>query len=153
MSWFTWLCTDASRQGSGLILHIQLLTGQWILVQAGSRLLIEAESQYRRVPFFKGYKFCEWCKKGDCGNYFHEWHWWCAPPLFTIATHEHKCATRLAMLKDIMADRLTEERFCGNKISYLQWINWLPSLAAKPTCCLLIRSCLSILISSWSITW
>ena len=27
---------------------------------------------YCRAPFFKGYKFCEWSKKGVHGNIFHE---------------------------------------------------------------------------------
>ena len=62
--------------------------------------------------------------------------------------------TRLATLEDIMADKLTEERFCSKKISYLQWIKELPSLVAKPIMrCPLIHSHLLILISSWSITW
>ena len=42
----TRLCTDASRQGLGFILQQQSPTGQWVLVQAGSRFLSEAESQY-----------------------------------------------------------------------------------------------------------
>ena len=35
-------------------------------------------------------------------------------------TREVACATCLAMLEDKMADKLTKERFCSNKISYLQ---------------------------------
>ena len=35
-------------------------------------------------------------------------------------TRELVRATRLAMLKDIMADKLAEERFCSEKLSYLQ---------------------------------
>ena len=42
----TRLCTDASRQGLGFILQQQSPTGQWVLVQAGSRFLSEAESRY-----------------------------------------------------------------------------------------------------------
>ena len=30
-----------------------------------------------------------------------------------------------------MADKLTEETFCSNKISYLQWFKGLPSLVPK----------------------
>ena len=42
----TRLCTDASRQGLGFIVQQQSLTGQWMLVQAGSCFLSEAESRY-----------------------------------------------------------------------------------------------------------
>ena len=52
------------------------------------------------------------------GNYFHKWHWRCAPPLFTI--HVNLRATRLAMLEDIMADKFAEEKFCSSNISYLR---------------------------------
>ena len=37
-------------------------------------------------------------------------------------TRELVRVTHLAMLEDIMADKLAKERFCSNKISYLQWI-------------------------------
>ena len=42
----TRLCTDASRQGIGFVLQQQSPTGQWSLIQAGSRFLSEAESRY-----------------------------------------------------------------------------------------------------------
>ena len=42
----TRLCTDASRQGVGFILQQQSDTGEWTLVQAGSRFLTLAESRY-----------------------------------------------------------------------------------------------------------
>ena len=40
------LCTDASRQGVEFVLQQQSDTGQWTLVQAGSRFLSLAESRY-----------------------------------------------------------------------------------------------------------
>ena len=42
----TRICTDASRQGIGFFLQQQSPTGQWTLVQAGSRFLSSAESRY-----------------------------------------------------------------------------------------------------------
>lgn len=42
----TQICTDASRQGVGFVLQQQSPTGQWALVQAGSRFLSSAESRY-----------------------------------------------------------------------------------------------------------
>ena len=42
----TRLCTDASRQGLGFILQQLSETGQWNLIQAGSRFLTPAESRY-----------------------------------------------------------------------------------------------------------
>lgn len=41
----TRLCTDASRQGLGFVLQ-QKLEDSWVLVQAGSRFLSDAESRY-----------------------------------------------------------------------------------------------------------
>ena len=41
----TRLCTDASRQGLGFVLQ-QLVGETWVLVQAGSRFLSDAVSQY-----------------------------------------------------------------------------------------------------------
>ena len=41
----TRLCTDASRQGLGFVLQ-QLVGETWVLVQAGSRFLSDAESRY-----------------------------------------------------------------------------------------------------------
>ena len=38
------------------------------------------------MPFFEGYKFCEWSKKGVCGNYFHETT---LAALFTIHVNLH----------------------------------------------------------------
>ena len=32
----------------------------------------EGHTSYRTAPFFEGYKFCAWSKKGSLGNYFHE---------------------------------------------------------------------------------
>ena len=40
------LCMDTSRQGIGFILQQQSPTGQWLLVQVGSRFLSDAESCY-----------------------------------------------------------------------------------------------------------
>ena len=42
---------------------------------------------YRRVPFFKGYKFREWSKKEVRGNYFHETT---LGALFTIHINLHE---------------------------------------------------------------
>ena len=42
----TRLCTDASRHGVGFVLQQQSDTGQWTLVQAGSRFLTPTESRY-----------------------------------------------------------------------------------------------------------
>ena len=97
--------------------------------------------------FFRGLQILRMVQKGVRGNYFHEWHWWCVPPLFTIHVNLRARYTPIATLEDIMADKLAEERIFTMNYG-------LPSLAAKPfTRCPLIRSYLSILISSCSITW
>ena len=44
----TRLSTDASRQGLGFILQ-QKTSGEWLLVQAGSRFLSDAESRYATI--------------------------------------------------------------------------------------------------------
>ena len=43
------MCTDASRQGLGFVMQQQTAEGQWILVQAGSHCLTDAESKYAVV--------------------------------------------------------------------------------------------------------
>ena len=45
----TRLCTDASRQGLGIILQQRSKDGTWTLVQAGSRFLSDAESRYATI--------------------------------------------------------------------------------------------------------
>ena len=42
----TRLCTDASRNGVGLVLQQQSSTGQWALIQVRSHFLTPAESRY-----------------------------------------------------------------------------------------------------------
>ena len=65
---------------------------------------------YRRAPFFEGYKFRKWCRKGSL---------WKLSSRMTLAVHaatlyntrELVHATRLATLEDIMADKLAKESF------------------------------------------
>ena len=47
-------------------------------------------------------------------------------------THELAHTTHLATHADVMADKLAKEGICSERISYLQRIKGLPSLAAKP---------------------
>ena len=42
----TRLCTDASRHGLGFVLQQLSATGQWVLIQAGSRFLTPTETRY-----------------------------------------------------------------------------------------------------------
>ena len=58
------------------------------------------------------------------------------------------CATLLATPQGIMANKLAEERFNNERISYLQRIKRL--LCLQFTCCVIL---LSISISSWYINW
>ena len=54
----------------------------------------------------------------------HRWHM-----LSLYNTQELACTTCQATHKEIVADEITEERFCSEGISYLQRIQKWPSLA------------------------